>query len=98
MSDINPSEMSPSSGSLETPQTGKASNEVPQIPIATNWDPSGVWAKFLGGGGSPATPEQVQMFLNGMMRSIAVELQRQEKEVIEASKKLRKTIEGDDDS
>lgn len=94
---INPSDMPPSSNPA-TPGAGKApANQPPQIPIATNWDPTGMWAKFLGGGGSPATPEEVQMFLNSLLRTIGMQLQEQEKQAAEAAKKLRQTIEGDDE-
>lgn len=65
-----------------------------KVPVATNWDPSGMWSKWLGG----ASPQEVQVFLQGLMKSISVTIQQQEQECQKAAKKMKAAMEGDDDS
>ncbi len=88
-----PSDIPPSN---QTPPVQPTTEQqaLANVPVATNWDPTGQWSKFLGGN---ATPQEVQLFLNGLMKTISNELQQEQKQMDEATKKMKKAIEGDDE-
>ena len=67
-----------------------------QMPPMANPDPSGTWAKFLGGSGGPASPEEVRMFVQGLLKMFNVMIQQEQKRAKEASEKLKRAAEGED--
>lgn len=89
-----PSDLPPSTPN--TPASPSTQEQMlAQVPVATNWDPTGAWAAFLGGS---ATPQEVQLFLNGLLKTISNEMQQEQKQADQAAKKLKNAIEGDDDN
>ncbi len=90
------------------PDPLKSSSNIPQnqtspqnqpstTPVSSkDVDPTGVWTKFLSSGAGPATPEEVKLFIEGMMKMFNVLIQQQNAAAKRASEKLKKAIEGED--
>lgn len=79
------------------PQTPPAPQSQPTQNLPTSYvDPTGAWAKFLGGTGTPATAEEVQKFMQGMLKMFNVLIQQQNEAAKRANEKLKKAIEGED--
>ena len=68
----------------------------PQQP-ASNLDPSGAWSKFLSTPSQVATPEEVKMFMQGMLKMFNLIIQQQNAAYQRANEKLRKVAEGEDE-
>lgn len=86
---------------LKTPSNIPQHQTPPQSqpPAATSTkdvDPTGVWTKFLSMGGQAATPEEVKLFIQGMMKMFNILIQQQNAAAKRASEKLRKASEGED--
>jgi hypothetical protein len=80
------------SGSIPPIQPGG-----PQQTPRSYLDPTGTWSKFLTGGGQVATPQEVQMFMQGMLKMFNVVIQQQQAAYQRANQKLRKAEEGNED-
>lgn len=59
-------------------------------------DPTGTWAKFLGGSGMAATPKDVQMFMQGILKMFNVLLQQQNDAAKRAADALKKAETGEE--
>lgn len=80
----------PSKGSPEIPPM------QPVTPTTSRLDPTGAWSKFLTTPGGVASPEEVKMFINGIMKMFNVIIQQQTEAAKRASQKLKRSIEGED--
>lgn len=59
-------------------------------------DPSGAWAKFLSASGTPATAEDVKMFMNGLLKFFNVIIQQQQAAFKRSIDRLKKAEQGDE--
>ncbi|PWU14980.1 MAG: hypothetical protein C5B45_03570 [Chlamydiae bacterium] len=67
----------------------------PQKPSSSNEQEAlGVWQTFLSQGGTPATKEQTQLFINGILKFFTTLVAQERKKLSEANKHLRDVIEG----
>lgn len=80
----------PSKGTPEIPPM------QPTTPTKSALDPTGTWSKFLGGAGMPASPEEVKMFIQGIMKMFNVIIQQQNAAYQRANQHLKRVIEGDE--
>ena len=64
---------------------------------AQNLDPSWVWSKFLSTPGHVATPQEVKMFMQGLLKMFNVIIQQQNEAYRRANEKLKKAAEGKDE-
>lgn len=90
---VNPSQ-NPSDIPPETP-----SNTPPTSPsgMPTSWeDPTGAWASFLSTPGNPASAEEVQMFINGLLKFFNVMIQQQTSVMQQANQQLKEVAEGEE--
>ncbi|GEM_PF-5351197 len=62
----------------------------------SNIDPTGVWTKFLSASGTPATPEQVKAFIQGILKTFNLLIQQQQKAAARAHERMKKVIEGEE--
>ncbi len=69
-----------------------------QPPPTNNVDPTGAWSKFLssGGSGQVATPKEVEMFMQGMLKMFNVIIQQQNEAYKRANEKLKRAAQGDE--
>lgn len=90
----------PSKTTPITPHPLNPANPSPPPPAGTaqmaNLDPTGIWTKFLSSGGMPATREQVNAFIQGMLKSFNLIIQQQLKAAARAHEKMKKAIEGEE--
>jgi hypothetical protein len=70
-------------------------NEPPKGTPVGNIDPTGVWTKFLSTPGNAASPEDVKLFLQGMLKTFNALIQQQNEAAKRANEQLKKTIQGD---
>jgi hypothetical protein len=75
------------------PQVGGLGNEPPP---KTYEDPAGVWSKFLSVHGNVATPEEVHMFIQGLLRMFNVIIQQQSEAAKRSAEVLKKAAEGEE--
>jgi len=66
----------------------------PTTPTTSRLDPSGAWSKFLSTPGNVASPEEVKMFIQGIMKMFNVIIQQQNEAAQRASRHLKDVIEG----
>jgi hypothetical protein len=59
-------------------------------------DPSGAWSKFLSTPGHVATPEEVKMFMQGMLKMFNLLIQQQSAAYKRANEQLKKAVKGDE--
>ena len=59
-----------------------------------NVDPTGAWSKFLSTSGNVATPQEVQMFMQGILKMFNVIIQQQNASYHRSNEQLKKAIEG----
>ncbi len=87
------------SQSGSTPPPSKPAGPIgpEQAPQTSYIDPTGAWSKFLSTPSQIATPQEVKMFLQGMMKMFNVIIQQQDAAAKRASDKLKKAEEGEDD-
>ncbi len=86
---------SPSSSSNKTPGQGSfASSPPPALASAgpNSMDPTGVWAKFLSSPGHPATPKDIQMFIQGLLKSFNVLIQQSDAAAKRASDQIKQSL------
>ncbi len=76
------------------PPTGGPQQQPP--PATSYLDPMGVWQKFLSAGGIKATPQEVQMFIQGMMKMFNVVIQQQNESYRRSNEQLKKAEQGDE--
>lgn len=78
--------------------SGGKADQSAQPEQQQSWeDPTGTWAKFLGGSGSPASPKEVEMFINTLMKFFSNVIFQQMKESSQrANRQLKDAIEGND--
>jgi hypothetical protein len=69
----------------------------PGTPQPSSIDPTGAWSKFLSTPSQVASPEEVKMFIQGMMKMFNVMIQQQDAAAKRAAQKLKKAEEGQDD-
>lgn len=67
-----------------------------QPPTTSYLDPSGAWQKFLSAGGIVATPQEVQMFMQGMLKMFNVIIQQQNEAYHRSNEQLKKAEQGED--
>ena|ERR1700721_1890580 len=67
-----------------------------QQPPKTYEDPAGIWSKFLSVHGNIATPEEVHMFIQGMLRMFNVIIQQQNEAAKRSAEVLKKAAEGEE--
>lgn len=60
-------------------------------------DPTGVWARFLGGSGQPASPADVEKFIQGVLMALNFVIKQETEAAQKASEKLKKALEGKDE-
>jgi hypothetical protein len=58
-------------------------------------DPSGVWSKFLSTPGHPATAKDVQMFIQGLMKSFGVLIQQNQRAMERAKREMKRAEKGE---
>jgi hypothetical protein len=88
---------------MKTPTDPTQSSNIPiqpgspqQQPPATSYlDPSGAWKKFLSAGGIDATPQEVQMFMQGILKMFNVLIQQQNASYQRSNEQLRKAEKGE---
>lgn len=68
----------------------------PQPPTTSYLDPTGTWQKFLSAGGIVATPQEVQMFVRGILKMFNVVIQQQNEAYQRANEQLRKAEKGEE--
>ncbi|MBI3236433.1 MAG: hypothetical protein HYZ48_01795 [Chlamydiales bacterium] len=78
-------------------QDGSVQSSTQQAPQKTSpMDPTGIWQDFLSTSGSPATPQDVQLFLQSLLKFFSTEIFRQQAEAAKRSKEmLKKAISGE---
>lgn len=59
-------------------------------------DPTGAWAKFLGTPDNPATAQEVQMFMNGLLKFFNIIIQQQQAAFKRSMDELKKAQTGDE--
>ena len=69
----------------------------PGVPQPSQIDPTGAWSKFLSTPSQVATPEEVKMFMQGMMKMFNVIIQQQDAAAKRARDKMKKAEQGEDD-
>ena len=84
---VNPHPLTPGSQQPTPPPGGKPS---------VNLDPTGVWTKFLSAGGMPATPEEVNTFVKGILKTFNLLIQQQQKAAARAHEQMKKAIQGEE--
>jgi hypothetical protein len=57
-------------------------------------DPTGVWAKFLSVPGHPATPKDIQMFIQGLLKSFSLLIQQSNEAAQRASDQAKQALNG----
>ncbi len=76
------------------------SNVPPSQPVgpqpAGNIDPTGAWSKFLSTPGNVATPEEVKLFMQGLLKMFNVIIQQQTAAAHRAAEQMKKAEEGED--
>ncbi|MBS0604978.1 MAG: hypothetical protein JSS60_08100 [Verrucomicrobia bacterium] len=78
-----------------TPPTQPPQSQ-PQGSLPTSYvDPTGAWAKFLSTTGAQATAQDVQMFLQGMLKMFSIVIQQQQAAAQRAAANMKKAIDGD---
>jgi len=60
-------------------------------------DPTGAWTRFLSTPGHPASPKDVEMFIQGLLRMFDLLIQQQTEQAQKAAEKLKKVAEGKDE-
>lgn len=85
------------SQSGSTPPPSQPTGPTGPGPQPSYIDPTGAWSKFLSTPSQVATPEEVKMFMQGMMKMFNVIIQQQDAAAKRASDKLKKAEEGEDD-
>jgi len=61
----------------------------------TSWmDPTGAWQKFLG---PTATPQDVQMFLQSLLKTFATQIQQDDAQMKKEAERQKRIIEGEDE-
>jgi hypothetical protein len=86
----------PSDPSQNRPAPSNPANQEPISPGGGNVDPTGVWTKFLSAGGMVATPQEVKMFMQGMLKMFNVIIQQQNEAYQRSNEALKKAARGDD--
>lgn len=81
--------------SSPTPPIQPGAGPQPQQPIPSSLDPTGAWSKFLSAGGNIATPQEVKMFMQGMLKMFNVLIQQQNEAAQRSAERLKKAIEGE---
>ena len=84
---VNPYPLTPAN-QQPTPPSGGAPG--------VNLDPTGVWTKFLSSGSMPATQEEVNAFIKGLLKTFNLLIQQQQKAAARAHEKMKKVIEGEE--
>ena len=83
--------------SEKTPPIQPIQPSQPPTNLPTSYvDPSGAWAKFLSTPGSPATAQDVQMFMNGLLKFFNVMIQQQQAATKRALDQLKKVAKGEE--
>ncbi len=65
-------------------------------PTDTQIDPTGVWQKFLSASGTQATPQDVQAFMQGLLKMFSIVIQQQQAAAQRANQNLKDIIEGNE--
>lgn len=65
-------------------------------PEKSSLDPTGAWSKFLSTPGHIATPEEVKMFMQGMLKMFNILIQQQNAAYKRSNEQLKKAAEGED--
>lgn len=86
---------SPIDPSKNTPPPSQPARPQPSQPVG-NIDPTGTWSKFLSTPSAVATPEEVKMFMQGMLKMFNVIIQQQDAAYKRANEKLKKAEEGEE--
>lgn len=64
-------------------------------PTDTQIDPTGVWQRFLSASGTQATPQDVQTFMQGLLKMFSIVIQQQQEAAQRANQNLKEIAEGD---
>lgn len=59
-------------------------------------DPTGAWARFLSTPGQPATSQEVQLFMNGLLKFFNVIIQQQQAAFKRSMDHLKKVEKGEE--
>ena len=89
---------------MATPTDPMKSGQTPSVPPGgagqpppvSNLDPTGAWSRFLSSGGQVATPKEVEMFMQGMLKMFNVIIQQQNEAYKRSNEKLKRAIEGEE--
>jgi hypothetical protein len=81
---------------MQTPSPIQPGSQQPTPGTPSSMDPTGAWSKFLSTPGGVASPEEVKMFMNGMLKMFNGIIQQQNEAHKRASDQLKKAIEGED--
>lgn len=57
-------------------------------------DPTGAWQKFLSASGQQATPQEVQMFIQGLLKNFNIIIQQSNEAHKRAMDDIKKAFEG----
>ncbi len=88
----NPLQPSPSPS---IPPSGPQGTQPPTSEPTSYVDPSGAWAKFLSTSSGQATAQDVQMFMNGLLKMFSIVIQQQQEAAKRAADKMKQAAEGD---
>jgi hypothetical protein len=94
-----PSQKKPSPPQYEQTQQQQqqqAADAMKQTEALKSLDPAGVWTKFLSTGGIVASPQDVKMFVQGIMKMFNVLIQQQNAAAKRASDVMKKAETGDE--
>lgn len=70
----------------------------PAATSASFEDPTGVWTRFLSMSGTPASPEEVHIFLSTLLKFFSkIVLEQSDQAAKKAAERMKKAIHGDDD-
>lgn len=57
-------------------------------------DPTGVWTKFLSTPGHPATQQQVQAFVGGLIKQLGLQIQNEMARAKKTAERMKRALEG----
>lgn len=81
----------PSPQPIQPPQPGGPQQQG----VPSSIDPSGIWSKFLSTSGNIASPEEVKMFMQGLLKMFNVIIQQQNQAAERAARQMKKAEEGE---
>ncbi len=76
------------------PPAASPSQPMPLVP----GDPAGVWQRFLTINGQQPSPEEVQLFVQGLLKFFNVMIQQQQASMQRANEQLKRVAQGQDPS